>query len=68
MTCRSHFVIGTMLLLAGLSLMIYTYNILYGIPYAMAFVLLWLVMVEYAVGRAWWTDVQEFLEVRRSRP
>lgn len=50
---------ATLLLMAGAALMGYTVYALYGMPYLCAVVLAWTSFVEYAVARAWWTDVQE---------
>jgi hypothetical protein len=58
------FATGTALMLMGIGLMVYAVQALSDSPYACAFVMLWLGMVEYAVGRAWWVDV---CELRRSR-
>jgi hypothetical protein len=58
---------GTLLLLAGIALMAYTVNSLYGMPYLCAAVMLWLTLVEYAVARAWWVDVQDVRAASRAR-
>jgi hypothetical protein len=57
---------GTTLLLLGAALMAYTVYALYGMPLLCAVVLGWLTFVQYAVGRAWWQDVQEVRAVRRN--
>lgn len=57
---------GTTLLLLSVALMAYTVYMLYGMPLLCAVVTGWLAFVQYAVGRAWWTDVQEVRAVRRN--
>jgi hypothetical protein len=59
---------ATLMLMAGAGLMAYTVYALYGMPYLCAVVLAWTGFVEYAVARAWWTDVQDVRALaRRSR-
>lgn len=58
---------GAMVFLAGIALMVYAVNALYGMPLMCAMVLLWLTLVEYAVGRAWWVDICEVRDARRLR-
>jgi hypothetical protein len=58
---------GTTLLLAGLALMAYTVYSLYGAPLLCAVLMAWLCFVQYAVGRAWWQDVQEVRSTRKVR-
>jgi hypothetical protein len=53
--------------LAGAALMGYAVMTLSGMPYLLVFVLLWLMMVEYAVVRAWWCDACEVYETWRGR-
>lgn len=67
MSLQAQLAVGTLLLMAGGALMGYTYTTLYGMPYVCAMVMLWLVMLEYAVGRAWWEDAQDLAHARRSR-
>jgi hypothetical protein len=57
---------GTTLMLMSLALMAYTIYVLYGAPLLCAVVMGWLCFVQYAVGRAWWEDVQEVRAVRRA--
>jgi 4-hydroxybenzoate polyprenyltransferase len=58
---------STLLLLAGVALMVYAVYALQGMPHMYVPVLLWLCFVEYAVGRAWWSDVQDVYVARRAR-
>ncbi len=66
MSLRLQFTTGTLLLLAGLLLMAYALYSLQGLPYVYVPVLMWLTFVEYAVGRAWWTDVRDLYAERRT--
>lgn len=67
MSLRVQLSIGTLLIMAGLLLMVYTVYALAGMPYVYAPVLLWLSFVEYALLRAWWPDVCEVFSERRGR-
>lgn len=58
---------GTLLLLGAPALLVYAFFALSGMPYAIGGVTVWLSLVEYAAGRAWWTDAQELMALRRSR-
>lgn len=64
---RFQFTASTLLALSCFALMGYAIATLSGMPYVLAAVLLWLGLVAYAVGRAWWVDARELVEVRRSR-
>lgn len=64
MSLRMQCATSTALMLVGLGLMIYTVDALDGMPYVTACVLLWLTLVEYAVGRAWWVDIRELWQQR----
>jgi hypothetical protein len=67
MNLRLQLTTGTLVFLAGVAMMVYSYFALQGMPYVTAMVMLWLCMVEYAVGRAWWSDVREAYEGWRER-
>lgn len=67
MSLRMQLATGTLMLLAPLVLMAYAVSSLYGMPYLCAATVLWLVLVEYAVVRAWWVDVCEIRSNRRAR-
>lgn len=56
---------STLLLLAGIALMVYSYVTLHDMPYVFMAVMIWLTLVEYAVGRSWWVDVRELRQTRR---
>lgn len=66
MSVEKQFATGTLLLVAGALLMAYTVYALEGLPYVYTPVLAWLVLVEYAVGRAWWDDAQDLYATRRT--
>lgn len=68
MSIRTQLCVGALLLLGGALLMIYTVRSLYGMPALCAVVMLWLALVEYAVGRSWWLDAVDYAEIRRNRP